>query len=141
MNIVRFSVVAAVLVCTSAAAAPGVAASDSSTGTRMSAGDEELFGQAHRAERTYRHRLARLRRLRHLAQEHGDAQRLAELDGLYQRLRTAHEERIERIRSHMNAAADARLDARLTAGRDQGDLSVTRAHSRNSQRWRQVVLA
>jgi hypothetical protein len=77
MKFVRFSVVAAVLVCTSAAAAPGDAGSDTSARARTSAGDEKLFGQAQRAERSYRHRLARLRRLRHLAQEHDDAQRLA----------------------------------------------------------------
>jgi hypothetical protein len=119
MNIVRVSMVAAVLVCTSAAGAPRAAGSDTSTATRATPGDEEVMQRARHAETTYRHRLARLRRLRHLAQEHGDAERLAELDRLYERLHKAHRNRIERFRSHMDAAARARLDARLDAGRDR----------------------
>jgi hypothetical protein len=119
MNIARFSVVTAVFLCTSAAGSPAADSSEAITAARVKAGDEALFSQAHDAEAAYRQRLAKLRRLRHLAQEDGSADRLAELDGLYKRLRTAHDNRIGRIRHRMDAAAHARLDARLNEGRER----------------------
>ncbi|MHC4785751.1 MAG: hypothetical protein ACYTE6_07270, partial [Planctomycetota bacterium] len=134
MNIVRFSVVAVALLCTTAAGAPGAEGPETSAGAGVTAGDEALFRQAHHAELTYRHRLARLRRLRHLAQEDGSAERLAELDELYQRLRAAHEAKIERLRGRLDAAAHARLDAQLNEGRDRFEWRQEKRQQRHEER-------
>jgi hypothetical protein len=109
-----------------------------------------------RIEREYRHRLARLDRLRELAEQQNDTDRLAELDELYDRLRenrnqTRQQSRTRRdhnetsrrrseIRGSARDRAEQRwLDARQEVGvKAQAPTHMNHAASRLAQkRWRE----
>ena len=120
MNIVRYLVVVAAVLIGGTGTGPVSAASpDSSAEVRTPETQETLFRRAREAEWSYRHRLARLRRLRHLAREHQDAQRLAEIEALHERLTARHQERMHDIRGHLGAEARDRLEALIQEGRDR----------------------
>ena len=122
MNIVRFAVAAVAVLClggmTGGGAPATVAGPGSATAVERSTDDQDLRGRARLAEREYRHRLARLRRLREIAVQHNRLERVAELDGLYEQLRTSHVRCVDEIRKHMGVGARKSLDKELDEGRD-----------------------
>ena len=75
--------------------------------------------QARFAEREYRHRVGKLRRLREIAAQRNDSGRLTEIDELSDRLRSRHAERISRLKDRMDERAADRLDKELADGRDR----------------------
>ncbi len=81
---------------------------------------------AWRHEMNYRARLARLNRLRELAQERGDTERVAKVDALYDKLEAAHAERVEEVRSQLSDAQRQRLEQRLAEGREYRDWAKPR---------------
>ena len=121
MNIVRFAGVS-VVALTLGAMTPPVGAEkprDAGAVVESTAGTEQ--GEARFAEREYRHRVAKLRRLREIAAQRNDTDRLAELDELSERLRSRHGERISRLKGRMDARDARRLDKELANGRDRAE--------------------
>ncbi|MCZ6736262.1 MAG: hypothetical protein O7C65_10790 [Planctomycetota bacterium] len=119
MNIVRHSIVVVIaLSCGDRAGAVNAAAPHSVAQLQPEATQEDLVSRTKHAEREYRHRLARLRRLRELALQGNDLHRLAALDSLLERLHAARTSRIKQIRARMSGASQRGLDAWLTDGRD-----------------------
>ncbi len=119
MNIVRHSIIVVIaLSCGDRAGVVNAAAPHSVAQLQPVATQEDLVSRTKHAEREYRHRLARLRRLRELALQGNDLQRLAALDSLFERLRAARTFRIKQIRARMSGASQRGLDAWLTDGRD-----------------------
>ncbi|MHC4108074.1 MAG: hypothetical protein ACYSTY_08320, partial [Planctomycetota bacterium] len=76
---------------------------------------DELLTRAVHAERSYRERLARLERLRKLASDQGEADRVAELDDRIERSRVEHAGKVKRMRGRMSQEMLERFDAE-TAG-------------------------
>ncbi len=118
MNIVRHSIVVVIaLSCGDRAGAVNAAAPHLVAQLQPEATQEDLVSRTKHAEREYRHRLARLRRLRELALQGNDLQRLAALDSLFERLHAARTSRIKQMRARMSPASQRGLDAWLTDGR------------------------
>ncbi|MCH8164630.1 MAG: hypothetical protein IH889_03380 [Planctomycetes bacterium] len=138
MNIVRHSIIVVIaLSCGDRAGVVNAVAPHSVAQLHPVAAQEDFVSRAKHAEREYRHRLARLRRLRELALQRDDIQRLAALDSLFERLHAARASRIKQIRARMSPASQRGLDAWLTDGRDlkesvvSGGTDKTRRHPRH----------
>ena len=102
MNIVRHSIVVVIaLSCGDRAGVVNAAAPHSVARLPPVAAQEELMSRTKHAEREYSHRLARLRRLRELALQGNDLQRLAALDSLFERLHAARTSRIKQMRARI----------------------------------------
>jgi hypothetical protein len=78
----------------------------------------EVLEAAWYHEMSYRHRLARLNRLREIAQERGDTERVARIDALYETLEARHAERVERFRGRLGDEQRLQLEERLASGRE-----------------------
>ncbi len=119
MSIVRHSIVVVIALSGGdRAGAVNATAPHSVAQLQPVAMQEDLVSRVQHAEREYHHRLARLRRLRELAVQGNNLQRLAALDSLSERLHAARTSRIKQMRARMSPASQRRLDARLTDGRD-----------------------
>ncbi len=101
MKIVRHGVVAAVLACgfwNANLTAAGPDAADRETRAEATSAKpraQERMQRGRSMEREYHHRLARLHRLREIAERRDATDRMAELDALEDRLRALHHERME----------------------------------------------
>ena len=120
MNIVRLEVMA-VVALSLVAATPTVGAEEPQDRARVTSTTGVEHHEATLAEREYRHRLATLRRLREIAAQRKDTDRVAELDELNQHLRGRHAERISRLKRRMDERAAQRLDKELASGRDRAE--------------------
>ncbi len=120
MNIVRLEVMA-VVALSLVAATPTVGAEEPQDRARVTSTTGVEHHEAALAEREYRHRLATLRRLREIAAQRKDTDRVAELDELNQHLRGRHAERISRLKRRMDERAAQRLDKELASGRDRAE--------------------
>ncbi len=120
MNIVRLGVMA-VVALSLVAATPTVGAEEPQDRARVAESTTVEHHQATLAEREYRHRLAKLRRLSEIAARRNDTDRLAEIDELSERLRWRHAERISRLKRRMDGPATRRLDEELASGRDRAE--------------------
>ena len=119
MNIVRY-VVAAAIVLPCAAWGPTVhtPSEDTPDQVQQPAPKDELVSHTRHAEKVYRHRLARLHRLRELAAQRNDDKRLRSLDALFERLHTAHSAKIDRMRSRRSKTSPKQLEAPPKHGPD-----------------------
>ncbi len=118
MNIVRHSIIIVIaLSCGDRAGVVNAAAPHSVAQLQPVTAQEELMSRTQHAEREYSHRLARLRRLRELALQGNDLQRLAALDSLSERLHSARTSRIKQMGARMSRASQRGLDAWLTNDR------------------------
>ncbi|MHC4910161.1 MAG: hypothetical protein ACYTF9_10615, partial [Planctomycetota bacterium] len=73
--------------------------------------------QMRKAEAKYRQRLAKIKRLRVLAREQGNAERLRALDGLEAKLEALHTKQIAQIRRQLDATSAAKADEVIRRGR------------------------
>ncbi len=119
MNIVRY-VVAAVIVLPCAAWGSTVHTASEATPDQVQqpAPEDELVSHTRHAEKVYRHRLARLHRLRELTAQRNDDKRLRSLDALFERLHTAHSAKIDRMRSRRSKTSPKQLEAPPKHGPD-----------------------
>ncbi len=137
MNIVRH-VVAAAIVLPCAAWGPTVhtASEDTPDQVQQPAPEDELVSHTSHAEKVYRHRLARLHRLRELAAQRNDEERLRSLDGLLERLQTAHGPRIDRMRSRRSKTSPRQLEVPPEHGPDHIALVASKHQVEARELWR-----
>lgn len=120
MNRFRYGVVAvAVLAVGGWSQHVGADEREHDAGNRSTEASEDRHWEAMGLEHEHRRRIARLNRLRELAEQQDASDRVAELAELHERLRSQHAKRLSEIRSRMDGRAARRLDEALAAGRDQ----------------------
>ncbi len=117
MTHVRFAVAAIATFCVGSGA-PAAAEPPQSTTVTHPTVEEDLRWRARGAERLYRHRLARLRRLRDLAVQDDRMDQVAQLDELYEQLRVSHAQYVDEIRTRMGFGVRDGLERELAEGRD-----------------------